>query len=186
MPIALKGAAAVLILVLLAGCGSGKFQRPQARSTTDPGGQIFGAEEMWRENEVALPSYPQDENLQSFVISGPTENTFYIDTRSLNVGTDGVVRYAVVVRSKNGVDNVSYQGIRCETREWKGYAYGTAERSWSAARDPQWQRIVWLRTNAVQYALYREYLCLGGAPVNKRTALAEMRRLKTIPPGQNP
>ena len=41
---------------------------------------------------------------------------------SLTVGTDGVVRYTVVVTSPAGARNVNYEGIRCDTYEWRLYA----------------------------------------------------------------
>lgn len=183
----LDGAAALVLVALsIAGCSGAKYQRPESRYKVDTGGQTFGPKDQWQEEGgVALAPYPEEKNLQSFEIPGPTENTFLIDTGSLSAGKDGVVRYAIIVRSSTGVDNASFEGIRCETRQWRPYAYGTEDRKWSPARDTQWQRIVWHSTNAYRYALYRDYLCLGGAPVKVSVALAEMRRLKTLPPGRN-
>ncbi|MGH8676845.1 MAG: CNP1-like family protein, partial [Burkholderiales bacterium] len=118
-----RATALVLVVLSLAGCSGAKYQRPEPRYKMDSGGQLFGPKEQWQEKgEVAVAPYPEEKNLQSFAIPGPTENKFLIDTGSLNTDKDGVVRYAIIVRSSAGVDNASFEGIRCETREWRPYA----------------------------------------------------------------
>jgi hypothetical protein len=64
---------------------------------------------------------------------------YYIDPASISVGADGVVRYSVVARSMGGATNVSYEGLRCNSRERILYAFGRADGSWSPARKLEWQ-----------------------------------------------
>ncbi|MDR2678814.1 MAG: CNP1-like family protein, partial [Zoogloeaceae bacterium] len=61
----------------------------------------------WKENEVALPPYPQDGDLISLYVSATAQNRFFVDLANLSVGSDGVVRYTLVVISPSGVRNVS-------------------------------------------------------------------------------
>lgn len=154
-----------VLVVVFAGCSGGRYQAPAPRYEMDTGGATFEPEEKWRESEVSFPAYYDRQNLKEFSIKGQTDNRFFVDSKSLSVNADGVIRYALVVRSGSGVENVSYEGIRCEVREWKPYAYGKTDGSWSPARDPQWQRIVWHGTNAFRYALYRDYFCPDGYPL---------------------
>jgi hypothetical protein len=88
----------------------------------------------WVELEVKLPLFPKPENLLQFDPSAASSNHFYIDPGSISIGSDGAVRYTLVVRSSSGAENVSYEGIRCETREQKYYAFGGRDGTWSKAR----------------------------------------------------
>lgn len=170
-------AIAIVLALLFAGCAGGQYEAPVSRYKLDTGGAVFGSEEKWREGEISIPVYPDERSLQEFSISGQTDNRFFVDSNSLSVDPDGVVRFSVVVRSNTGAENVAYEGIRCETREWKPYALGRADRSWSEARDPQWQRIVWRSTNAYRFVLYRDYFCPDGFQLRDTdAALAALRR----------
>ena len=169
--------AILLLPIALVGCAGGRYEAPEPRYRMDTGGSVFAPKEQWREAKVTIPAYPKEERFQECFVKGPTDNRYYVDTESLEIGADGVVRYALVIRSDSGAQTVAYEGIRCETREWKPYAFGRADGQWSDARDPQWQRIVWRSTNAFRFALYRDYFCPDGYPLRDRgAALAELRR----------
>lgn len=120
----------------------------------------------WQEVEVALPSPPAQASLLPFYVSAATVNQFLIDSNSLNVGKDGVVRYTLVVLSSNGVRNVSYEGIRCETRERRIYAAGRADGSWSKAQRNEWVRIQEAYANRHHAALFLSYFCPFGNVVH--------------------
>ena len=64
-----------------------------------------------------------------------------IDPATLTVGTDGVVRYVVVMRNTFGSSVAAFEGIRCTTDEVKTYArFGTAGQ-WVAVKEPEWKPI---------------------------------------------
>ena len=97
--------------------------------------------EPWKEGAVTLPAYPQDGDLVEMTIpSRGNRFTTYIDAKTLQVGEDGVVRYVVVIRSDRGVDNVVAEGLRCETREYREYGYGTGDKF--EAVDRKWRVIM--------------------------------------------
>ncbi|HZP92758.1 MAG TPA: CNP1-like family protein [Burkholderiales bacterium] len=180
--------AALLLAFVAAACSEGKSRPPppsgHGNRQIDTGGQVFLPEAPWQESEVQLPPYPDLSGLQPFDIAGPSNYRFLVDPRSISIGADRVVRYTVVARSASGTNNVSYEGIRCETREWKTYAYGRSDGTWASARDAQWQHVPSALANAFRYALYRDYFCSGGAPVPKaEDALAEMKRVYGNGPG---
>ena len=90
----------------------------------------------FNELETKLPPPPKSENLVKFQPSAANVNQFFIDSSSITIGSDGVVRYTMVVTSPSGAQNVSYEGIRCETTEQKAYAFGRRDGTWAPASAP--------------------------------------------------
>lgn len=119
----------------------------------------------WEEVEIQLPPAPIAENLVSFYVSPTAQYKFMVDASSLTVGSDGVVRYVLVIEAPSGVRNVSYEGMRCETKERRFYASGRPDGSWSKARGNQWERVRDAVTNRHHAALFMEYFCPGGTIV---------------------
>lgn len=119
----------------------------------------------WDEIAVQLPPFPKDQDLYSFYVSATATSRFFLDSQNLMIGSDGVVRYTLVVISPSGVRNVSFEGMRCETRERRIYASGHADGSWSKARGNRWVRIQEATTNRQHAALFTDFLCPGGVIV---------------------
>jgi hypothetical protein len=111
----------------------------------------------WQEIAVQLPPAPKQENLLPF-FSSPSQS-FAIDSTSVSVGTDGVVRYVLVATSTGGARNVSYEGIRCAAFERKLYAFGQQNGSWSRSRRDQWERISGNAVNRQHAVLAKDYFC---------------------------
>jgi len=89
------------------------------RGKDDPGSE-------WEEGAVVMPPYPQADDLIQVDLSLPDfPFTLFIDRHSLSVGKDRVIRYTAVLRSRNSVENVSYEGIRCKHSQMQRYAYGS-------------------------------------------------------------
>jgi hypothetical protein len=121
----------------------------------------------WKEAEVRLPAAPRRENLIEFFVSAASDFRFFIDAASLGVGPDGVVRYALVARSPSGAENLTFEGIRCATGEYRIYAVGRPDGSWGG-RATEW-RVIELRTTQRWHnALQIEYFCPSREPI--RTA----------------
>ena len=130
----------------------------------------------WQEVEVAFPPPPREESLLRFYVSAVADNVFQIDTGSLSVGADGVVRYVLVVGTPGGVRNVSFEGLRCETRERRLYALGRADGGWSKARSKQWVLVENKVVNRHHAALITEYFCPDGIAVRSaEEAVAALR-----------
>ncbi|MEO8443328.1 MAG: CNP1-like family protein [Betaproteobacteria bacterium] len=152
--------------------------------------QIFGGDEDAEkkesvEFEVKLPPMPKTENLVPFEASAANTNNFFIDATSILIGADGIVRYTMVVKSPSGAENISYEGMRCETTEQKTYAYGRRDGTWSNARAPAWKKIVYKDINRQHAVLYSHYFCPDGEPI--RSAKDAIQRFKYgVPYGQPP
>ncbi len=150
---------------------------PPARADWRGFERDFDAEEKpWREIEASLPAYPRPENLVAFEVSAATRNRHFLDAASLSVGEDGVVRYTVVVRTAGGAENVSFEGMRCDTGERKLYAFGRATGSgggeWVRNRFARWEPIPVRQAASYQRELFYHYLCT----VEGKGDLAAIRR----------
>jgi hypothetical protein len=135
----------------------------------------------WKEAEAALPAYPKADDLVSFPGAGQSPHQFLLDTRTLAIGADGVVRYTLVIKTAGGATNVAREGIRCEARELKTYAIGQKNATWQAARDPQWRRIEYRAVNNYHGTLYTDFLCDGSDPVKNVQEIVKRLRYPAHP-----
>lgn len=134
----------------------------------------------WSELQAQIPAYPKPGNLLKFDAGASTANQFFVDAASVSVGDDGVVRYTLMVKTGGGATNVSFEGIRCDTRELKIYAFGRPNSEWSRARDTQWRPIEFREINNHHLTLHREHFCPGRKTI--ATAPQILHTLKYGPP----
>lgn len=119
----------------------------------------------WQELEVEPPAFPKPENLREFYVSPLASNRFMIDASTLAVGSDGIVRYVLVVRTAGGSENISFEGMRCDERTWRLYATGTVGGQWAKARISEWRPIENKSVNRHHAALSRDFFCPNGNPI---------------------
>jgi hypothetical protein len=123
--------------------------------------------EPWRELEVEPPAFPREENLREFYVSAVATNKYFIDPSTLSVGKDGVVRYVLVVKTSGGATNVSFEGIQCEQRNWKHYATGHSDGTWTKSRAQiDWRPIENKPVNRHHAALSRDFFCPVGTAIS--------------------
>jgi len=128
----------------------------------------------WKEGETPLPPYPQDSRMLPLSVDTANQNfSFLIDPKSISVGSDQVVRYAIAVESRSGARNLFYEGMRCDTREYKLYATGGGDGRWHPLSAPRWRPIS--GDGAIHYRsdLYRFYLCVRGRPMGDVAAIID-------------
>lgn len=131
----------------------------------------------WQEAEVTLPGYPSDENLVEFPVGSMSKNRFDIDTTSITIGVDGVVRYVLVIKSPGGGANVTFEGIHCSDRQYKVYAIGRNDHTWSKLRGSEWTLIENKPLNRHHAVLNREMFCPYGTPISSvQEGLNALRR----------
>jgi hypothetical protein len=162
---------------LLAGCSNTPSNKDDSAFV-----YLLDRKPNWTENKVdTLPSLPLPGDLLPFVVSGNTPLTFSVDAKSLTVGDDGVVRYTVVVTSPSGAHNVNYEGIRCDTYEWRQYAGLNADHDgWDNTVATPFARIENSSLNGYQAALYQDYFCANKIPTgNAKQILDNIRNHRT-------
>ena len=130
------------------------------------------------ESALVLPAAPKADDLLRYTVGPGTSMTFAVDTKSISVGDDQIVRYSSVITSGTGVTNISYEGIRCKTAERKLYATGRPDGSWSTVPEPMWRRISQAGSNSYQATLMREFFCDGESVAGKASAMVERLRRK--------
>jgi hypothetical protein len=134
----------------------------------------------WQELEVVLPAAPEEGRLQPFYVSAVAESRFSIDPATLTVGDDGVVRYVLVVLTPGGARNVTFEGMRCATRERRIYASGRPDGSWSKARRADWVPVRDAYVNRHHAVLFLDYFCAGGIVVNGAAEAREALRRGSV------
>ena len=151
-----------ITLLLLPGICLGNQSITDPESMPNPN---YVEEAPWEENVAKLPAYPKNENLLPFVVSSATSNKFMIDTASISVGNDKVVRYTVVIESPSGARTVNYEGLLCETMERKIYGFGQADGKWTENKRAAWEGIKRRSLLSYHKALFEDIFCDVGVPV---------------------
>jgi hypothetical protein len=134
------------------------------------------------EAQVPPPPYPRNSDLAEFKLRNPTSNRFLVDTSSITVGKDAIIRFVLVIRTSGDETSVRFSGVRCSDREWKDYAFADADKKWKVDANAQWHPIQELRYNNYQDTLYGDFFCLGrgiwssGKPVGDARKLAKLLR----------
>ena len=113
----------------------------------------------WVEESVTPPEYFKEDDLIAFDVSAANSNRFFVDSKSIGLGKDDVLRYTLVIKSSAGALNISYEGLRCATRERKLYALGRPDGSWVTARAPKWSSVTASGTVTAQRILMNDFFC---------------------------
>ena len=111
----------------------------------------------WIENEAEIPPPPDPSTLDELQITGlPPGFTLLLDLERLAVDpVDRVIRLWLVLRSKEGHDNTSFEGYRCASGEYRVYAYADPR------RDPpvrEMTRSTWREARGSMAQNYRRHL----------------------------
>lgn len=115
--------------------------------------------DIWKESAVTLPAYPADADLIEVPAAAGDTLRVFVDRKSVSRAADWVLRFTLVVQTASGVRNVFHDGLRCETREYKTYAYGSADRQLAPSGISSWQPITYFPTNAFRHRLRVHYAC---------------------------
>lgn len=114
---------------------------------------------IFKEGLTAMPLNPPNKStLQPFYVSRATIFKFAVDTNSILIGADGVTRYIVVMTNPNGDHQAQYEGIRCDSFQWR--LYGNFENGlWKENPLSAWLGISAHIPNRYQAALAQGAFC---------------------------
>ena len=132
--------------------------------TTDYG-DYAGTRKHASEAKVPLPAYPKPENYLPFQVSAITPFQFFVDAKSISIGADAVVHYTLIAKSENGASNISFEGMRCADYQYRIYAFGNSDNTWSEARSAEWRAIKSDPRNGQRAVLYTDFFCPYAAPI---------------------
>jgi hypothetical protein len=146
-----------LIATAVAGLALAQAPGQQPRDTARDA--IDFEEKPLDEAPVEFPGPPKPDGLLEFDPGRRTTMRFFVDPASVAVVHDGIVRFTVVIRGEGTASNVSYEAIRCKTRERKVYAYGRGDGTWQTVGRPAWTKIGGLESDGHRFVLYENYFC---------------------------
>lgn len=137
------------ISLAIAGCAGDPLE-----SGVDPFAPMI-----FKEGATAMPLNPPNKaTIQPFYVSQQTVFKFAVDTNSILIGNDGITRYIVTLTSPNGNSQVQYEGIRCDSFQWR--LYGTFESGvWKENPLSTWRTIQSNVPNRYQAALAQGAFC---------------------------
>lgn len=154
-------------------CDTRKYYECYDYEDSEEGGKT------WQEFKATMPPAPDPDKLIPFEVSVANANRFYIDPVSVSVGKDGVVRYTVVIEAAGGARTVNYEGLRCETRERRLYAFGQPDGTWIENQGAGWAAVHKQQHkmhNGYQAVLFDEYFCVDRIPVTSPDAATDALR----------
>ncbi len=114
---------------------------------------------VFKEGVTKMPANPPNPStLVPFYVSQHTIFKFAVDTNSILIGADGVTRYIVLITNPNGGQQAQYEGIRCDSFQWR--LYGTLENgAWRENPLSNWRAIQSNVPNRYQAALAQGAFC---------------------------
>ncbi len=114
---------------------------------------------VFKEGATKMPLNPPNKSTTlPFYVSQTTIFKFAIDTSSILIGPDGVTRYIVVITNPSGGEQAQYEGIRCDSYQWR--LYGTFDNNkWNENPLSSWNAIKPQIPNRYQAALAAGAIC---------------------------
>jgi hypothetical protein len=163
-----RAIAMLLVAVLPLAAAAQRIPRDSAADSIDFEERSREAGEL----ELKLPPPPKPESLIAFDTGPRGGLAYFVDAASLSVGSDGIVRFTVVAKGDGNAQNVFYEGIRCQTRERKVFAYGQSDGTWKEARNPTWTKIGPPVEAGYRFVLYQDFFCPARAIVRSAAEAA--------------
>ncbi|WP_197711800.1 CNP1-like family protein [Polynucleobacter necessarius] len=114
---------------------------------------------VFKEGATKMPSNPPNPStLLPFYVSQQTIFKFAVDTDSILIGPDGITHYIVVITNPSGGQQAQYEGIRCDSFQWR--LYGNLENNtWRENPLSSWKTIQSNVPNRYQAALAQGAFC---------------------------
>lgn len=113
----------------------------------------------------APPAMPREKNLIEFYV-GPTASfRYFIDAASLSVFyKQKEIRYVLVARSPSGVENISFEAIRCPDMH-RIFAVGESASGKWTVRPSEWQAIEVRTSRGWPSVLSSQFFCPHRDPI---------------------
>ena len=114
---------------------------------------------VFKEGTTTMPLNPPNKStLQPFYVTQTTIFKFAVDTNSILIGADGITRYIVVITNPSGGQQSQYEGIRCDSFQWR--LYGAYESTgWKENPLSSWKAIQRDIPNRYQASLAQGAFC---------------------------
>jgi hypothetical protein len=112
----------------------------------------------------APPPFPRREDLIEFYVGPRVSFKYFVDAASLTpLWKQGEIRSVLVARSPSGVDNVSFETLRC-AGQYRVIAIGNPDRTWSL-RPGEWREVERKSDVNAQSRLKAQFFCPHNDPI---------------------
>jgi len=144
------------------------------------------APSVFKEGTTKMPVNPPNQStLLPFYVARTTVFKFAVDTSSILIGQDGVTRYIVVISNPSGGQQAQYEGIRCDSFQWR--LYGNLENStWRENPLSSWREIQSMVPNRYQAALAQGAFCNFNSQEKNMTAIMKSLNPSNFTGGTKP
>ena len=120
---------------------------------------LQGAGDDGEDLSIGLPAWPAEQELIPLRQGLRPDLRFWVDPRSLELLPGGEVRYTFVARSASGARAVTFEGMRCASRERIILATGSLDGKWVPARSPRWDRVDFRDPTGMREVLHKDIFC---------------------------
>jgi|GEM_PF-7005234 len=104
--------------------------------------RYFEEEAAWQESALAIPAYSSQFVWAALDAPIEVRSQLFIDTRSIQLAEDGVVRVTLRQLSRNNVENISREGVHCNERSTRSYAFADISgQRWIEATRSVWRKV---------------------------------------------
>lgn len=134
----------------------------------------------WTEEQVPAPPQFSKDRLIPLDMPAHVSVLVGVDPQTIVVGSDGVVRYVIVMTNTSGSSSAVYEGIRCISDEVKTYARLSASGQWSMLSNPAWKAVNDNMPSHHAQAFARQ----GGC--QNRLATSQQEIIKALKAGRKP
>lgn len=156
----LRGGIVFVMLAWLSACSTGPGVRDILESEDY---QPNLPDAKWEQLKGGLPRIPTfEQSTEIEPITARTTFRYAVDPESLAIARGRVVRYTLVSVSDMGATTVSYESLRCGTKEMRVIAFARSGGTWVQASSDDWRPIYSSGATAVQHLLFNGVLCSGG------------------------
>lgn len=129
----------------------------------------------WQEGSYTIPPYPQQPDWVGFYVPLKDNFKFYVDAKTLSIGSDGVIRFILRAVSASGAENISYEGFQCPNRSMRTYAFGDAvDKMWIESTRAVWNRMN--RDDQVRMRLAEDLCPDWNPPVDADMAIKRIKK----------
>ena len=151
----------------------------------DPRVYKYETPEVWQESVIDLPALSPKSSFTQYQTRTQTGFNFYVDVSSISFSADGVVRLSLLAISPKGSENITYEGFRCETKEYKLYALSwTFDANWLPTKGAKWRTISPTSPNSYRGDLLEYYICNGAITLEEGRLNTLLKKGKINWPGR--
>lgn len=126
------------LLLLLSAQGMAAFNLDNRK----PNAYVMENDKPWVEQEQALVPYPLQPQWLQLEMPVTIRPQIFVNTADLQLGPDQVIRFSLRQASKSGVENISREGLHCEQRNYRSYAFGDpVNKRWISSQNSQWRKL---------------------------------------------